>query len=127
VALFLDTSELDSVCPKNSCGTDFFGCINLIYRETVKALLAVGAPKVIVCGRNAQLQQSFVESLDESVRDRIDASHTINLGDLSSVRDFAKYVDQTYTTIDVLICNAGVMVRFIVLPSWSLWFGGSFS
>jgi short-subunit dehydrogenase involved in D-alanine esterification of teichoic acids len=71
----------------------------------------VGASKVIVCGRNAQLQQAFVESVEESVRDRIDASHTIDLADLASVREFAKYVDQKYTTIDVLICNAGVMVR----------------
>ena len=76
--------------------------------ETTKALLAEGG-KVVVGGRNCKLQEEFVEQLKKDYDDdRID-EHIIDLGDLESVKDFAVYVSGKYKSIDVLICNAGIM------------------
>jgi NAD(P)-dependent dehydrogenase (short-subunit alcohol dehydrogenase family) len=58
--------------------------------ETVKALLSLGAKALIVGGRNSKLQEKFVSSLAD---DRVDGSRTIDLGDLTSVKAFAKYVN----------------------------------
>jgi NAD(P)-dependent dehydrogenase (short-subunit alcohol dehydrogenase family) len=81
--------------------------------ETVKALLRP-AKRIILGGRNAKLQAEFVQSLQaefgpEEIDAKVDGSHLIDLADLESVQAFAKYVADTYTTIDVLICNAGIM------------------
>ena len=75
-------------------------------------MLHAGANKIIVGGRNPKLQQQLVEKLQEEGIDtdqKIDASHTIDLGDLESVKEFAMYVRSTYPKIDVLIANAGIM------------------
>jgi NAD(P)-dependent dehydrogenase (short-subunit alcohol dehydrogenase family) len=58
--------------------------------ETVKALLSLGAKALIVGGRNSKLQEKFVSSLAD---DRVDGSRTIDLGDLTSVKAFIKYVN----------------------------------
>lgn len=78
-----------------------------------QALLKANAT-VIITGRNPQAQAEFVKSLLEDPAlhfedDQIDASHTLDLGDLESVRDFALYIKKTYKQIDCLINNAGVM------------------
>ena len=79
--------------------------------ETVKALLAAGAKTVIIGGRNAELQQEFVDKLRREYQDerRIDGDKLIDLANLSSVQEFAKYVDSKYPTIDAAIFNAAVM------------------
>jgi NAD(P)-dependent dehydrogenase (short-subunit alcohol dehydrogenase family) len=74
--------------------------------ETVKALLSQGAKTVVVGGRNSKLQEEFVTGLAD---DRVDGSCTIDLGNLASVQAFAKYVNDKYSSINVLILNAGVM------------------
>lgn len=78
-----------------------------------QALLKAGAT-VIITGRSATAQADFVKKLKEnsalSIDDQqIDASHTLDLGDLKSVRDFALNIRATYDRIDCLINNAGVM------------------
>jgi NAD(P)-dependent dehydrogenase (short-subunit alcohol dehydrogenase family) len=83
---------------------------------TSKALLSAGA-KVILTGRNPKSQEDFVNELattkhaNGAVFDAsmIDATHTIDLGSLASVRDFANYVKARYDGIDCLINNAGIM------------------
>lgn len=80
---------------------------------TTEALLKAKAT-VIVCGRNAKSQADFAKQLKANRQincseEQVDASHTLDLGDLASVRDFAKYVDATYPRIDCLINNAGAM------------------
>lgn len=80
---------------------------------STQALLKAKAT-VIVAGRSAQAQAEFVKTLQDNpdlhFDDRqIDASHTLDLGNLASVRDFALYVKKTYPQIDCLMNNAGVM------------------
>ncbi len=80
---------------------------------TTEALLKANAT-VIVAGRNAQSQASFLEGLksksDLSFHDgQVDVSHTLDLADLASVREFARYIKKTYKQIDGLVNNAGVM------------------
>jgi len=75
----------------------------------------VGAKKVILGGRDPKLQSEFVAKLKEEQGDvydtdqQVDGSANVDLADLQSVSDFATYVDETYETIDCLICNAGIM------------------
>lgn len=81
---------------------------------TTKALLTAGAT-VIVAGRNLKSQADFVSELTASGSDSgfdadlVDGSHTVDLGRLASVRDFAKYVRTNYDRIHCLINNAGIM------------------
>lgn len=78
---------------------------------STKALLSTDAT-VIIAGRSEKSQYEFVKSLQDdpiTKLGKIDASHTLDLGSLESVRNFAKYVKGKYTTIDCLINNAGVM------------------
>lgn len=82
------------------------GAYSGIGSETVKALLSQGAKTVIVGGRNSKLQEEFVTGLAD---DRVDGSCTIDLANLASVQAFAMYVNDKYSSIDVLILNAGVM------------------
>lgn len=81
--------------------------------ETVRTLLQAGASKVILGGRSQTAQSEFMETLERDdgfdVSSRVDGSHTVDLGDLQTVRDFCYYLTATYKTIDVVICNAGVM------------------
>lgn len=85
----------------------------------------MGAKRIVVGGRNPKLQDEFIaqlkleqgggnggggETQPDYVADaQVDGSHTVDLGDLQSVREFGEYVTATYPVIDVLICNAGVM------------------
>ena len=80
---------------------------------STKALLMAGA-QVIITGRSATTQADFVKSLQDDTElsfdpAQLDASHTIDLGDLKSVQAFANYVKGTYDRIDCLVNNAGVM------------------
>jgi len=76
--------------------------------ETTKALLQEGG-NVVVGGRNPKLLDEFVVKMKkEYSEEQVDGS-IIDLGDLESVKVFAKYVNDKYTVIDVLICNAGIM------------------
>ena len=75
--------------------------------------LLKGGGTVIVAGRNEQVQKDFCEKLvaeDGFEKEKIDGSHQLDLGDLESVKKFAVFVKDTYPTVDVLICNAGVMI-----------------
>lgn len=104
-----------------NCLTFFAPSPHPLVSETVKALLKVGAKKVVVGGRNAKAQEEFVAKLkaeqeehgdDDNAYDtdkQLDGSHTIDLANLQSVKDFGTYVSETYPTVDVLICNAGIM------------------
>jgi NAD(P)-dependent dehydrogenase (short-subunit alcohol dehydrogenase family) len=89
--------------------------LSFIIRETVRALLKVGSKHIVIGGRNSKFQEEFVAKLKEEQGDafdtdtQVDGSHTIDLADLQSVKDFGNYVAATYPTIDCLICNAGVM------------------
>lgn len=77
--------------------------------SSTKALLSVGA-KVIVAGRSQKLQDEFVDELSKTYdKSLIDGTHLLDLNDLNSVKEFSKYIKDTYKTIDVLLCNAGVM------------------
>ena len=77
--------------------------------------MKVGAKKVVIGGRNSKLQEEFVAALKKDQGDsydadtQVDGSHTLDLADLQSVKEFGTYVAATYSVIDVLICNAGVM------------------
>ena len=80
---------------------------------STKALLMAGA-QVIITGRSATTQADFVKSLQDDTElsfdpAQLDASHTMDLGDLKSVQAFANYVKGTYDRIDCLVNNAGVM------------------
>ena len=80
---------------------------------TTQALLKAKAT-VIIAGRNGATQAEFAQQLKDdatlSFQDhQLDASRTLDLGDLKSVRDFACYVKEKYPAIDCLINNAGVM------------------
>ena len=80
---------------------------------STQALLMAKA-KVIITGRSASAQAEFVKSLQDNPNlnfedSQIDASHTLDLGNLESVKDFANYVKGNYSQIDCLINNAGVM------------------
>ena len=80
---------------------------------TTRALLQAGGT-VIVAGRNRQLQDAFVQQVLEqdggsALAEQMDASHTLDLADLASVRDFCVYIEETYPKIDGLVLNAGVM------------------
>jgi NAD(P)-dependent dehydrogenase (short-subunit alcohol dehydrogenase family) len=97
------TMYADNITDKVYVITGAYGGIG---GETVKALLSQGAKAVVVGGRNSKLQEEFVSGLAD---DRVDGSCTIDLGDLASVQAFAKYVNDKYPSIDVLILNAGVM------------------
>jgi retinol dehydrogenase-13 len=81
--------------------------------ETTRALLSKKG-KVIVAGRNAKLQEEFVDQLKQEFgEDRsndIDGGHTIDLGDLESVKEFANYIISKYLKLDCVILNAGVMM-----------------
>lgn len=88
------------------------GAYSGIGRETTKALLKVGASKLILGGRNAKLQQEFVRQLVDQEgfeESRIDGEQLLDLADLDSVQAFASFVSKKYKNIDVLILNAGVM------------------
>ena len=78
-----------------------------------RALLMANA-RVIITGRSKQVQADFAKSLEEDPElsfspEQLDASHTLDLGDLASVKEFATYIRSTYKQIDCLILNAGVM------------------
>ena len=80
---------------------------------TTEALLRANST-VIVAGRNSQSQTSFLEALKSKLDivfndNQVDISHTLDLGNLASVRDFATYIKKTYVQIDCLVNNAGVM------------------
>jgi retinol dehydrogenase 14 len=86
-----------------------------IHSETVKALLKVGAKKIVIGGRSKKLQDEFLDTLKREQNGlydtdtQVDGTHLIDLADLESVKAFALYVAGTYPVVDVLICNAGVM------------------
>ena len=73
---------------------------------TTQALVKAGAT-VILAGRNKRAQAEFVQQFLQP--SQLDGSHTLELGDLQSVKSFADYVLSNYTQIDCLINNAGVM------------------
>lgn len=80
---------------------------------TTEALLRAKAT-VIVAGRNPESQAQFLKILKEKTTlqfdsSQVDIARTLNLGSLTSVQEFAKYVKGTYDQIDCLINNAGVM------------------
>ena len=80
---------------------------------STEALLKAGA-RVVIAGRSAKTQADYVESLKTNTEinfsdEQLDASHTLDLGDLASVRDFALYIRENYQQIDCLLNNAGVM------------------
>ena len=80
---------------------------------STKALLSVNAT-VIIAGRSEKKQAEFVKSLKDYPSltfeaHQVDASHTLDLGSLESVRDFARYIRGNYQQIDCLLNNAGVM------------------
>lgn len=70
--------------------------------------------KVVIVGRSQESQGKFVQGLlsDQTLKispNQIDAVKTMDLGDLQSVSEFAKHIDNKYERIDVLSNNAGVM------------------
>lgn len=77
---------------------------------TTRALADAGAT-VVVGGRNAATQQSFVSELVGDGVDPacIDGAASLDLAKLSSVRDFAQHILNSHGRIDCLINNAGVM------------------
>jgi len=80
---------------------------------TTEALLRAKAT-VIIAGRNAQTQATFLHTLKQKPdlifeNQQVDIAHTLDLGNLASVRVFAHYIKETYAQVDCLINNAGVM------------------
>ena len=80
---------------------------------STEALLKAGA-RVVIAGRSAKTQADYEESRKGNAElkfsdEQLDASHTLDLGDLASVRDFALYIRENYQQIDCLLNNAGVM------------------
>ena len=87
------------------------GCYRGLGAATTRALLSANA-KVIMTGRNEQRLQDFCAQLvaehqfDPTL---IDARQAMDLGDLASVQNFARFVQKNHAKIDGLILNAGVM------------------
>ena len=111
----MKTTAFDIVKDQNLTGKVILvtGAYSGLGAITTEALLKAGAT-VIAAGRNAKTQADFAKGLKEnpelSFEDhQLDASQTIDLGNLKSVQAFASYVDDKYAQIDVLINNAGVM------------------
>lgn len=76
--------------------------------ETTKALLQEGG-KVVIGGRNPKLMDEFVAKMKKEYSEEQVDDFVMDLGDLESVKAFAKYISDKYPVIDVLICNAGIM------------------
>ena len=87
--------------------------------ETTRALTGVGA-KVIVPARNREKAIGNLADVNGDVRIR-----DMDLADLASVRSFAEDFAATHETLDLLICNAGIMAcpETRVGPGWEQQFG----
>ena len=75
--------------------------------ETTRALAAAGA-EVIVAVRNPAQGESFLSSLDESLRTRVTVTH-LDLADLASARGLGEAVSSDGRPLHILINNAGIM------------------
>lgn len=74
---------------------------------TAKELLNQGANVVFAC-RNEEKTMKIISSLDESSRNR-SRFMKLNLSSFQSVKEFVLDVKNNYSTIDILINNAGVI------------------
>ncbi len=77
--------------------------------ETTLALAAKNA-KVIMACRNPQKAQAAFDKIKAKVPNAKLVLMQLDLGSLASVRKFAEEVHAKYTSIDLLINNAGIMV-----------------
>ena len=108
----------ESVAERDLTGKVFIvtGAYSGLGAATSKALVSAGAT-VVLAGRSDKAQAEFASQLrseslassGQKIESRIDASCTVDLGDLASVAAFARHVRSRYETIDCLINNAGVM------------------
>eukprot|EP01080_Neovahlkampfia_damariscottae_P012714 gene12714-6912_t len=76
--------------------------------ETARALCSVGA-RVIICGRNKEKLEAAKKEIQKSVKDGKIDSLSVDLGDLSSIKQFAEDAKKLDVKIDILILNAGVL------------------
>ena len=76
---------------------------------TVKQLAKMGA-KVVLCARKIDVAKSLAKEISNAkdTTGVVDGMQ-LDLASLASVRAFAEACMQAYPTIDVLLCNAGVM------------------
>jgi NAD(P)-dependent dehydrogenase (short-subunit alcohol dehydrogenase family) len=76
--------------------------------ENTRALAASGA-RVIMATRDAQKTETAAARVRRAVPGAVLEHVTLDLADLSSVRDAAAVIADRHDRIDVLICNAGLM------------------
>ena len=76
--------------------------------ETTKALAQKGATVVMACRNMEKGERAQNQVLAEVPNAQLDLM-PLDLGDLSSVRDFAAAYTEKYTQLDGLINNAGLM------------------
>ncbi|HSL69991.1 MAG TPA: SDR family NAD(P)-dependent oxidoreductase, partial [Longimicrobiales bacterium] len=78
-------------------------------REVARRLAATGA-HIIVHGRNAERGRALVEEIERGGKGSA-RFYTADLASLEQVRKFAATILEDYERLDVLINNAGVLVR----------------
>ena len=95
-------------CPKELLQKDLSGKVMLITggyggigRTTAAQLKRQGAT-VVIAGRNATKGKKVAEDIDVTFME-------IDLSDMESVRVFATNFTESFDTLDVLLCNAGIM------------------
>jgi NAD(P)-dependent dehydrogenase (short-subunit alcohol dehydrogenase family) len=76
--------------------------------ESAKALASKGAHVVLAC-RTLAKARAAEQSIRAVAPNAKLSPQAVDLGDLSSVRGFAREVASTFSTLDVLLNNAGVM------------------
>lgn len=80
-----------------------------IGKETVKALAAKGA-KVIMAVRNIEKGRQAMNDIKQTVTKADIEVRPLDLTDLASVRAFANTIHRDFSTLDMLINNAGIMM-----------------
>ncbi|MEW4369605.1 oxidoreductase [Paenibacillus kandeliae] len=77
--------------------------------ETARALAAHGASLILAVRNLKKGHQAAVELLHQYPRSKVEVMH-LDLADLESVHQFSQTYIQRYSSLDILINNAGVMI-----------------
>jgi NAD(P)-dependent dehydrogenase (short-subunit alcohol dehydrogenase family) len=78
--------------------------------ECVRAL-ARGGSRVIMASRDRAASAAAVERIRRQHPEAAVSEMGLDLGSLADVRRFAREIDDAGTTLDVLVCNAGVQLK----------------
>jgi NAD(P)-dependent dehydrogenase (short-subunit alcohol dehydrogenase family) len=81
-----------------------------IGKETARALAAAGATVVMACRNVAKAEEARADVAATSDRSKVEVM-TLDLGSLASIRAFAAAFKEKHPRLDVLVNNAGIMMR----------------